>query len=55
MKGEADELDDLLSLTPDAVADRAIDLRQNHEVVAIDTDARTDTVEHAFPSFSAPK
>lgn len=54
VKGDVDELDDLLSLTPDAVADRGIDLRRNHEVVAIDPDARAVTVEHDGTQFEQP-
>ncbi|MBV0924458.1 FAD-dependent oxidoreductase [Halomicroarcula limicola] len=45
VKGEVDRLTDLLSLSPDEVEDRGIDLRREHEVVAVDTDARVVTVE----------
>jgi 3-phenylpropionate/trans-cinnamate dioxygenase ferredoxin reductase subunit len=44
VKGDVDSLTDLLSLSPADVADRGIDLRREHEVVAVDTDARTVTV-----------
>jgi NADPH-dependent 2,4-dienoyl-CoA reductase/sulfur reductase-like enzyme len=45
VKGEVENLGDLLSLSPTEIADRGIDLRRGHEVVAVDTDARTVTVE----------
>ncbi len=44
VKGEVESLCDLLSLTPEAVADRGIDLRRHHEVVAVNTTDRTVTV-----------
>ena len=44
VKGEVEHLTDLLSLSPAAAADRGIDLRREHEVVGVDTDARTVTV-----------
>ncbi|MFC5366523.1 FAD-dependent oxidoreductase [Salinirubrum litoreum] len=44
VKGEIDHLSDLLSLSPDDVESRGIDLRRGHEVVGIDTDAETVTV-----------
>jgi len=47
VKGEIDSLTDLLSLSPGEVADRGIDLRREHEVVAVDTDAETVTVDPA--------
>lgn len=45
VKGEVDSLTDLLSLSPEEIADRGIDLRRRHEVVAIDPADRTVTVE----------
>ena len=45
VKGEVDALTDLLSLSPGAIAERGIDLRRNHEVVGVDPDAGTVTVE----------
>jgi 3-phenylpropionate/trans-cinnamate dioxygenase ferredoxin reductase subunit len=45
VKGEVETLDDLLSLSPEEIGDRGIDLRRDHEVVGIDTDAETVTVE----------
>jgi 3-phenylpropionate/trans-cinnamate dioxygenase ferredoxin reductase subunit len=47
VKGEVEHLTDLLSLSPEAAADRGIDLRREHEVVGVDVDARTVTVAHA--------
>ena len=41
VKGEVADLTDLLSLSPEAAADRGIDLRREHEVTGIDTDERT--------------
>ena len=46
VKGEVEYLTDLLSLSPEKAAERGIDLRRGHEVVAVDTDARTVTVDH---------
>ncbi|MFC7068624.1 FAD-dependent oxidoreductase [Halobaculum lipolyticum] len=54
VKGEVDRLDDLLSLTPDEVDDRGIDLRRNHEVVAVDTDAGSVRVEGPDGAFDRP-
>ncbi|QHS16706.1 FAD-dependent oxidoreductase [haloarchaeon 3A1-DGR] len=45
VKGEVESLRDLLSLTPEAVADRGIDLRRRHEVVGVNVADRTVTVE----------
>jgi NADPH-dependent 2,4-dienoyl-CoA reductase/sulfur reductase-like enzyme len=39
VKGEVDSLGDLLSLSPDEVTERGIDLRRTHEITAIDTEA----------------
>jgi NADPH-dependent 2,4-dienoyl-CoA reductase/sulfur reductase-like enzyme len=44
VKGEVESLADLLSLTPEEVQERDIDLRREHEVLAVDTDAGTVTV-----------
>ncbi len=38
IKGEVDSIGDLLSLSPEAVRERGIDLRRNHEVVSVDPD-----------------
>ncbi|WP_277556141.1 FAD-dependent oxidoreductase [Halobaculum limi] len=51
VKGEVDDLTDLLSLRPEDVDDRGIDLRRRHEVTAVDTDAHTVTVEGPDGSF----
>lgn len=46
VKGEVEHLDDLVQVTPEEFrTERNIDLRLNHEVVAIDPEARTVTVE----------
>jgi NADPH-dependent 2,4-dienoyl-CoA reductase/sulfur reductase-like enzyme len=45
VKGDIPNLTDLLSLEPEDVADRGIELRRSHEVLSIDTDTRTVTVE----------
>ncbi|WP_435362639.1 FAD-dependent oxidoreductase [Haloarchaeobius sp. DYHT-AS-18] len=44
VKGEVESLDRLLSLSPEDVADRGIDLKRHHEVLSVDTDAQTVTV-----------
>jgi len=54
VKGEVDTLDDLLSLSPAEIDERGIDLRREHEVVGVDTDARTVAVEGADGSFEQP-
>jgi NADPH-dependent 2,4-dienoyl-CoA reductase/sulfur reductase-like enzyme len=45
VKGEVAELSDLLSLTPAEIDERGIDLRRGHEVVSVNTDEQTVTVE----------
>jgi len=45
VKGEVAELTDLLSLTPDEIAERGIELHREHEVTTVDTDAKTVRVE----------
>jgi len=45
VKGDVEALTDLLSLTPADIDERGIDLRRGHEVVAVDTDEQTVTVE----------
>ena len=54
VKGEVSDLVDLLSLPPDDVADRGIDLRREHEVTAVDTDAETVSVTGPDGSFEQP-
>lgn len=44
VKGEVEHLTDLLSLSPEEIGDRGIDLRRGHEVTAIDAVGRTVTV-----------
>jgi NADPH-dependent 2,4-dienoyl-CoA reductase/sulfur reductase-like enzyme len=45
VKGTVDTLSDLLSLSPDEIQSRGIDLRREHEVVDVDTTAETVSVE----------
>ncbi|MFC7234655.1 FAD-dependent oxidoreductase [Halosegnis marinus] len=45
VKGEVDSLTDLVSLSPDEVAERDIDLRREHEVVAVDPEDRVVVAE----------
>jgi NADPH-dependent 2,4-dienoyl-CoA reductase/sulfur reductase-like enzyme len=54
VKGEVDRLTDLLSLSPDEAEERGIDLRREHEVVSVDTDAETVTVDHDGDRFEQP-
>jgi NADPH-dependent 2,4-dienoyl-CoA reductase/sulfur reductase-like enzyme len=46
VKGTVEHITDLLSLSPADAADRGIDVRRNHEVVSVDTDEGTVTVDH---------
>ena len=41
VKGEVGELTDLLSLSPAEIAERGVNLHRGHEVLDVDTDART--------------
>jgi NADPH-dependent 2,4-dienoyl-CoA reductase/sulfur reductase-like enzyme len=45
IEGRVDRLSSLLSLSPNEAADRGIDLRRGHEVVAVDPTERVVTVE----------
>ncbi|MDS0279984.1 FAD-dependent oxidoreductase [Halomicroarcula sp. S1AR25-4] len=54
VKGEVDNLTDLLSLSPEDAADRGIDLRREHEVVGVDTDAQTVAVVGDGERFEQP-
>ncbi|NHX40905.1 MULTISPECIES: FAD-dependent oxidoreductase [Haloarcula] len=54
VKGTVERLTDLLSLSPEQAAERGIDLRRNHEVVGVDTDAETVAVAHDSETFSQP-
>ncbi|WP_153952358.1 FAD-dependent oxidoreductase [Halosegnis longus] len=44
VKGEVEELTDLISLTPEEIEERDIALHRDHEVTAIDPEAKTVTV-----------
>jgi NADPH-dependent 2,4-dienoyl-CoA reductase/sulfur reductase-like enzyme len=55
VKGAVESLDDLVTVTPEAFREeRGIDLRTNHEVVAIDPEAKTVTVESSEERFEQP-
>ncbi|MFB6251559.1 MAG: FAD-dependent oxidoreductase [Halobellus sp.] len=54
VKGEVEHLENLLSLSPAAVAERGIDLRRGHEVVEVDTESRTVTVRAGGEPFEQP-
>ena len=54
VKGEVDSLLDMLSLTPSEARERGIDLRREHEVVGIDTDASTVSVDGPDGQFEQP-
>ena len=53
VKGEVSDLDDLVTITPDEFRDeRDIDLRTGHEVVDIDLESETVTVQTADETFT---
>ncbi|MFW6448547.1 MAG: FAD-dependent oxidoreductase [Halobacteriota archaeon] len=55
VKGEVDDLASLVSITPEEfVTDRDIDLRTRAEVVSIDPDSRTVTIEEAGDRYQQP-
>lgn len=54
VKGAVDRLTDLLSLTPEEIAERGIDLRRGHEVVDIDTEASVVAVDGPSGRFEQP-
>jgi len=54
VEGSVDRLTDLLSLSPSDIAERGIDLRRGHEVVAVDPEARTVTVDAGDERFDQP-
>ena len=54
VEGEVERLTDLLSLSPDEAEERGIDLRREHEVVGVDTEAQTVTVAHDGEEFEQP-
>ncbi|SDN01844.1 NADPH-dependent 2,4-dienoyl-CoA reductase, sulfur reductase [Halogranum gelatinilyticum] len=47
VKGDIEHLSDLLALSPEEIEERGIDLRREHEVVAVSPDERTVTVRTA--------
>jgi NADPH-dependent 2,4-dienoyl-CoA reductase/sulfur reductase-like enzyme len=54
VKGEVEKLDDLLSLSPEEIDERGIDLRRDHEVLAVDTETETVAVEGPEGRFEQP-
>jgi NADPH-dependent 2,4-dienoyl-CoA reductase/sulfur reductase-like enzyme len=55
VKGEVDEIDDLVTVTPEAFRDeRDIDLRTGHEVIDIDPENETVTVESEDGTIEQP-
>ncbi len=52
VKGEVTPLSDLLSLSPSEITDRGIDLRREHEVVAIEPDENQVVVENENGRFT---
>jgi NADPH-dependent 2,4-dienoyl-CoA reductase/sulfur reductase-like enzyme len=55
VKGDIEELDDLVAVTPDQFRDeRDVDLRTGHEVVDIDPESETVTVESGSETFDQP-
>jgi NADPH-dependent 2,4-dienoyl-CoA reductase/sulfur reductase-like enzyme len=54
VKGEVGELTDLLSLSPAEVDERGIELRRGHEVLDVDTGARTVRVAGPDGEFEQP-
>jgi NADPH-dependent 2,4-dienoyl-CoA reductase/sulfur reductase-like enzyme len=55
VKGAVESLDDLVTVTPETFREeRGIDLRTNHEVVAIDPEAKTVAVESSEKRFEQP-
>ncbi|MXR51767.1 FAD-dependent oxidoreductase [Halovenus sp. WSH3] len=54
VKGEVDSIGDLLSLSPAEVRERGVDLHRNHEVVEVDPERQTVSVEGADGTFEQP-
>jgi len=54
VKGEIESLGEMLSLSPAEITERGIDLRRNHEVVAVDPDEGSVTVERDGERFEQP-
>jgi len=47
IEGRVERMSNLLSLSPSEVEERGIDLRRDHEVIAVDSDTKTVAVETA--------
>ena len=54
VEGVVEKLEDLLSLSPEAVEDRGVDLRREHEVTGVNTDAQTVGVDGPGGQFEQP-
>ena len=54
IEGRIDRLADLLSLSPEAAAERGIDLRRGHEVTGVDPEAQTVRVDGDDETFDQP-
>lgn len=54
VKDEVDTLGDLLTLPPNEIAKRGIDLRRRHEVVDVNTAEQTVTVASESEEFEQP-
>jgi NADPH-dependent 2,4-dienoyl-CoA reductase/sulfur reductase-like enzyme len=54
VKGEVEHLDDLLSLSPEEIEERGVDLRREHEVTGVNVDARTVGVQGPDGQFEQP-
>ncbi|WP_435064197.1 FAD-dependent oxidoreductase [Halobaculum sp. EA56] len=54
VKGEVDSLTDMLSLSPPEIEGRGIDLRREHEVLAVDADAERVRVRGPDGEFDQP-
>ncbi|WP_227133229.1 FAD-dependent oxidoreductase [Halorubellus salinus] len=54
VEGVVETLEDLLSLSPEEVDERGVDLRREHEVTGVNTDARTVGVDGPDGQFEQP-
>lgn len=54
VKGEVSSITDLLSLSPEEITDRGIDLRREHEVVGVEPEEQQVIVEHNGTRFPQP-
>ena len=54
VKGEVESLDDLLSLSPEEISERGVDLRREHEVVGVNVDSGTVGVDGPNGRFEQP-